>query len=788
MSDPQNTIKGTAASETLIGSSQNDRIISSGGSDIIYGYDGDDQLNGYPTQNGYFHWGSSDPLKIFGGEGNDFIVGGSERDQLYGGLGDDSIHGRAEDDTLFGEGGNDKIRGKEGNDLLDGGDGADSLFGGEGDDLLKGSLGADELWGSYGNDELYGGPGDDYLDGGLGDDYLSGNDGDDELYGDIADSSTFGNDTLLGGSGADYLSGDAGDDVLDGGTDNDTLFGGSGNDILDGDTGFDRLYGGDGDDKYILNSSTFELVDSDGNDSATVNIDFLKVPSTIETINYTDDAKALPYWINALLFDDAARYSNLLGSGKTFYFGFPRSIEDYSYSIDEKGLNGWQPFSNEQQRDVREIFKYIESIIDVRFVETNDFNQKNTLAFANSQQDSGAFAIGPGAPPNASDIYIGILNDGSFQVPFKNGYRYANVFTHEIGHALGLKHPFNDPSPSGKIATPPYLLGDENNATWTQMSYTGDKNSYEYSPLDIAALQYLYGVKSASRSGNDVYIFKENEPNFIWDGSGDDTIDASSSSMPVTIFLNPGYHGFKGLTKKYAPITSSGQITVNFGTDIENIIGSSFSDVLTGNGLKNTLIGGDGSDIIDGGDEIDTAIYTEHRKDSSLTSFIDYGTAGDSIKISSAWIIESGGNTDTLRNIERLKFKETNVALDLDGNAGKAVKILSVLLGAENSQNKGYIGAGLSALDNGMSYESLMQAGLDFVLGENPSSSTVIDLFYKNLTGEPAPDSILKEYSELLDSGLMTSSALGIAVADHSLNISNIDLVGLAQTGVEYII
>ena len=257
--------------------------------------------------------------------------------------------------------------------------------------------------------------------------------------------------------------------------------------------------------------------------------------------------------------------------------------------------------------------------------------------------------------------------------------------------------------------------------------------------------------------------------------------------MPVTIFLNTGYQGFKGLTKKYAPITSSGQITVNFGTDIENIIGSSFSDVLTGNNLKNTLVGGDGSDIIDGGDEIDTAIYTEDRKDSSLTSFIDYGTAGDNIMISSAWIVESGGNTDTLRNIERLKFRETSVALDLDGNAGKAVKLLSVLLGAENSQNKGYIGAGLSALDNGMSYESLMQAGLDFVLGENPSSSAVVDLFYKNLTGEPTPDSILKEYSELLDSGLMTSSSLGIAVADHSLNISNIDLVGLAQTGVEYI-
>jgi len=39
----------------------------------------------------------------------------------------------------------------------------------------------------------------------------------------------------------------------------------------------------------------------------------------------------------------------------------------------------------------------------------------------------------------------------------------------------------------------------------------------------------------------------------------------------------------------------------------------------------------------------------------------------------------------------------------------------------------------------------------------------------------------------MLDSGSMTPTALGIAVADHSLNATNIDLVGLALTGFEYI-
>ncbi len=34
----------------------------------------------------------------------------------------------------------------------------------------------------------------------------------------------------------------------------------------------------------------------------------------------------------------------------------------------------------------------------------------------------------------------------------------------------------------------------------------------------------------------------------------------------------------------------------------------------------------------------------------------------------------------------------------------------------------------------------------------------------------------------------MTATQLGMSVADHDLNAANIDLVGLAQTGVEYIL
>jgi Ca2+-binding RTX toxin-like protein len=44
-------------------------------------------------------------------------------------------------------------------------------------------------------------------------------------------------------------------------------------------------------------------------------------------------------------------------------------------------------------------------------------------------------------------------------------------------------------------------------------------------------------------------------------------------------------------------------------TGIENLTGSSGSDVLTGDAGDNTLIGGAGNDTLDGGDGIDTASY-----------------------------------------------------------------------------------------------------------------------------------------------------------------------------------
>ena len=94
----------------------------------------------------------------------------------------------------------------------------------------------------------------------------------------------------------------------------------------------------------------------------------------------------------------------------------------------------------------------------------------------------------------------------------------------------------------------------------------------------------------------------------------------------------------------------------------------------------------------------------------------------------------------------------------------------------------------MKLLDDGMTYEQLMCAALDVLLGTNASSLSVVELIWNNLIGPPTPADNISQYSALIDDGTYTSAELAMVAADHSLNTTAIDLVGLAQTGVEYIL
>jgi len=471
------------------------------------------------------------------------------------------------------------------------------------------------------------------------------------------------NDTLISGTGNDSLYGGAGSDILDGGEGNDLLYGGTGDDTLSGGTGIDDLYGDEGNDIYIVSDHGTCISDWSGNDTAVIGVDFYKVASTIENIFYKEEIQALPYWIDALLPDAASgmRYTNLLNGDKAMYYCFPETAPAYFSEFDKDGF--W-PFNNTQKLFAKTALNYISSIVDLTFVETSDPCQQNTINFCNNNQDGSAgYAYYPCIASIGSDIFLNIYTDNL--KPLDGNYA-AYTLIHELGHALGMKHPFSIPDAVGYQTDPPYLTDTEDSTQWTVMSYDLRSADYHliYNALDIATLQYLYGPSTTARVGNDTYVLDPDHPNFIWDGGGIDTIDGSGLITPLTLYLEPGYWGYVGIQKSL--ISGAGQITVNMGSEIENVRGGAAADTIYGNSADNeiygnagddSLWGGAGNDTLDGGSGNDMVNYTGIQ-----SMFTIINEADGSYIVADTSGIEG---IDVLYNIERISFSDQVVTLGL---------------------------------------------------------------------------------------------------------------------------
>ncbi len=112
-------------------------------------------------------------------------------------------------ENAVGGSGHDVIRGNDINNVLWGGAGDDTLLGGDGDDLLHGEDGHDLLHGGNGNDWLRGDAGVDLIYGGNGDDNIVSDGDGGRYFGDA------GNDMMMSGLGEETMDGGLGLDTID---------------------------------------------------------------------------------------------------------------------------------------------------------------------------------------------------------------------------------------------------------------------------------------------------------------------------------------------------------------------------------------------------------------------------------------------------------------------------------------------------------------------------------------------------------------------------------------------
>ncbi|MBI6527567.1 M10 family metallopeptidase C-terminal domain-containing protein [Proteus vulgaris] len=212
--------------------------------------------------------------------------------------------------------------------------------------------------------------------------------------------------------------------------------------------------------------------------------------------------------------------------------------------------------------------------------------------------------------------------------PSKKGTYKFYTYIHEIGHALGLPHTFNDNN---------NLDIKENSFQYSVMAYNMPKteyadfhNNFPMSPMliDIYLIQQLYGKNNSTRIGDTVYGFNSNSErkaytlntdndviiSCIWDAGGNDTLDFSQYNVEQKIDLNEGTFSSIGGLKN--------NISIAFGTVIENALGGLKDNYILGNHVDNYLKGNQGNDTLSG-EKGDDSLYGEQGDD------ILYGGDGD---------------------------------------------------------------------------------------------------------------------------------------------------------------
>ncbi|MCC5607532.1 hypothetical protein LC612_12225 [Nostoc sp. CHAB 5834] len=213
--------------------------------------------------------------------------------------------------------------------------------------------------------------------------------------------------------------------------------------------------------------------------------------------------------------------------------------------------------------------------------------------------------------------------------------------------------------------------------------------------LTVGTSGYEYG--QYYYRGNDSFLGSGGDDSF--DGSqGNDTFNGGAGSDVIT---------FQKFSEGVIVNLSTGQAITSFGTsvisNIEDIEGSAFSDILTGNSGNNQIQGFGGADRINGGAGFDTAVYFD-------------ASSAVNVNLSTGVVIGGSGN-DTLVSIERVLGSRFN----------------DLLIGS--NANESFLGGfGDDTINGG--------GGIDTVEYGFVGSRVIVDLASEFATGSAGTDSI----------------------------------------------
>lgn len=569
---------------------------------------------------------------------------------------------------------------------------ADFLTGSYGRDIIFAGSGDDTVFGGRGRDSLYGGSGNDTLIGGLGSDFIMGGTGDDVMTGDAANGQRgwYDRDTFYLGH-TEYAS--AGNDII---TDFDT------NNYWGGEANYDKL-------KFIFDGKFFSL--STGKD-------------LINFVSYIEH--------------DGDIHTDAIRDGNDLIFVFLRDDDGYAVSsIRLQGVIGDDGVTGHRL-----------DCASVDYLSPSDFD-----ALVIAHDDTGAVEVGEGAVHFDSVLENDSFDNGLGSVELLHTTSKGMlVFNPDGTFSFDAGHDFAHLAPGEtEDVTFTYIVtdvdGDVDEATVT-ITVTGG----EQGPSIIIGTELgerIFGTELADT------IMSLGGVDFVFGGDGDDVIDGGDDGdvlsggdggdilnggegTDFSVYLSSGTGVDVNLT---TGMGSGGSAEGDVLNSIENLIGSVFDDILTGDsgtnrldgdagddvlngeGGNDVLIGGGGADTLNGGDGQDLASY--FLSDEAVIINLADGTA-------------SGGDAagDTLINIENLLG--SNYDDILTGDAGN--NVISGVSGDDLLDG----GAGADQLNGG--------EGNDTVTYANSDAGVTVDLRNGQTSGGDAEGDRLSSIENVIGS------------------------------------
>lgn len=291
-------------------------------------------------------------------------------------------------------------------------------------------------------------------------------------------------------------------------------------------------------------------------------------------------------------------------------------------------------------------------------------------------------------------------------------------------------------------------------------------------------------------AGNDFITIARNGQSLNWDGLGGTdtlnfdrlpsssfTIHAPNTNGYVVVDSVAGASAYYHIQLKNVELLAFQDGTVNL-TTLFPPVGTPGNDNLTGQDGNDTMTGGAGNDVLDGGAGRDTAVYSGKRSNFSIQ------------KTSTGYKVTDNSGAegmDTLTNIERIKFADSALALDISGNAGQVYRIYQAAF--DRKPDSGGLSYWINCMDQGNTLEQVANAFINSaefssLYGANSTTAQFIDKLYNNVLHRPPEQSGFDYWVNTVSTGTTTREQALMGFSESTENQSN--LVGIIGNGIDY--